>query len=161
MVNYSNSENKLDVATHPCAIEAIVDILLQLFGLSLMYLIFNEIGKYLIGSKFTPDMLLSLVVLPAILVLKSCGKILEPYFVAVSLNNETLSVKQGILTTFEDSLSLKTVENIEVTTTLLGKYRNYATIRVFAYGAWVTIPNVKDAQNIKLRIEDIVKKSKS
>jgi len=154
-------KDKLDVATHPAALEAVADILLQLIGLSLMYFIFNEIGKNLIGNDFSPDMLLSLVVLPAILVLKSCGKIFEPYFVEVFLDNETLSVKQGILTTFEDSLSLKTVENIEVTTTLLGKLRNYATIRVFAYGAWVTIPNVKNAQNIKLRIEDIVKKSKS
>ena len=102
-------------------------------------------------------MLLSLVVLPSILVLKSSGKIIEPYFVKVFLNNETLSVKQGILTTYEDSLSLKTVENIEVTTTLLGKWLNYATIRVFAYGAWVTIPNIKNASSVKESIEKIVK----
>ncbi len=144
------------MAKNPCAIEAAIDILLQLFGLCLMYLLFKEIGEYLIGENFSKDVLLSLVVLPSILVLKSVGEVFEPYFVEVSLSDETLSVKQGILTTFEDSLSLKNVENIEVITTVLGKYLNYATLRVYAYGSWVVVPNVKNAEALKEKIEQIM-----
>lgn len=159
MINKTENE-LLDVATHPCAIEATLDIIFQLVGLGLVYIVFKWIGTYLIGDQFSPDMLLSIVVLPSILVLKSSGKIIEPYFVKVFLNDETLSVRQGIPTTFEDSLSLKNVENIEVTTTLLGKWLNYSTIRVFAFGAWVTVPNLRNAPKVKTRIEDIVKKNK-
>ena len=151
------NNNELEVAKHPCAFEAAIDILLQLLGLCLVYVVFKEIGEYLIGKGFSSDILLSLVVLPSILVLKSCGSILEPYFVKVSLVGGTISVSQGILTTFEDSLSLKTVENIEVITTVLGKWLNYATLRVYAYGSWVVVPNVKNAQVLKCRIEKIVK----
>jgi uncharacterized membrane protein YdbT with pleckstrin-like domain len=129
-----------------------------LLGLCLVYLIFKAIGEHLIGDEFSPDILLSLVVLPSILVLKSSMGILEPYFVEVSLVEETLSVKQGIFTTFEDSLSLKTVENIEVITSLLGKLLNYSTLRVYAYGSWVVVPNIKNAQALKNRIDSIVKK---
>ena len=98
-----------------------------------------------------------MVVLPAILVLKQSSEILQPYFVKVSLEDDKLSVTQGILTTFEDSLTLNNVENIETETTLIGKYLNYATIRIYAFGSWVVIPNVKNSHKLKEKLENIIK----
>jgi hypothetical protein len=156
-----NNAGQLTVSKHACAAEAFVDLILRLLGLCLVYLIFKKIGEYLIGDSFSGDILLSLVVLPSILVLKDIDTIIEPYFVSVFLKDEKILVKQGIFTTSEDSLSLKTVENIEVVTTILGKWMNYSTLRVYAYGSWIEIPNVKDAQVLKKKIEEEIKKSNS
>jgi len=71
----------------------------------------------------------------------------------VSLSDNTISVKHGFLTTFEDSLNLRTVENIEVVTSVFGKVLDYATLRVYTYGSWVEIPNVKSPSKLKERIE--------
>lgn len=154
------STDELTVEKGLCAIEAAFDIFIQISGLCIVYAIFSLIGRWLIGSEFSPDILLSLVVLPAILVLKKLPSIAEPYFVKVSLNNNTLSVKQGILTKFEDSLNLSTVENIEVITTYIGRFKGYSTLRVYAYGSWVEVPNVNDAHKLKAKIEKVIMYSK-
>ena len=153
--------DKIEVRRFPCALEEVVDILAQLVGLSIVYLLFTAIGEEIIGKDFSKDILLSMVVLPAILVLKQTSEILQPYFVEVELKNDTLAVKQGILTTFEDSLSLDTVENVETVTTILGRFLNYSTIRIYAYGSWVIVPNVQDPQNLKTKLDEIVKAKKS
>jgi uncharacterized membrane protein YdbT with pleckstrin-like domain len=151
----------IEVAKFPCAIEEIIDILIRLVGLAIVYLLFTKLGQWLIGASFSTDMLLSMVVLPAILVLKQSSEILQSYFVKVSLNNDKLSVTQGILTTFEDSLTLNNVENVETVTTFMGKYLNYSTIRIYAFGSWVIIPNVKNSVKLKSKLEKIIKDKSS
>jgi len=154
-----NNEN-IKVVRLPCAIEEIANIITQLIGLTIVYLLFKFIGELVIGDEFSPDILLSMVVLPAIMVLKELHQIIQPYFVKVSLKGDSLSVKQGILTTYEDSLTLENVENIEMVTTLLGKCLNYSTIRLYAFGSWVIIPNVKNPLVLKAKINKIVKSKK-
>lgn len=155
LTDNTTSNDKLEVVKLPSSIEAAVDLILQLLGLFLIYWLFVQIGEQLIGDEFTPDILLSLVVLPSIYILKDSISIIEPFFVKVILDSETISVKQGVLTTYEDSLNLKNVENIEIVTTLLGRCLDYATLRVYAYGSWVQIPSIKNAANLKTRIEKI------
>lgn len=153
--------DKIEVRRFPCVVEKVVDIFIQLVGLSIVYFLFTFIGESIIGENFSKDVLLSMVVLPAILVLKQASAILQPYFVEVELKNDTLAVKQGILTTFEDSLSLDTVENVETVTTLLGKCLNYSTLRIYAYGSWVIVPNVKNSKILKAKLNKIIKAKKS
>jgi len=150
------SLDKIVVVKHTCAFESVIDIFLQLLGLCIVYWLFKEMGESLIGDTFTPDLLLSLVVLPSIMVLKDIGSILDPYFIGVTLKGETVSVTTGVLTKFEDSLSLKTVENIEVVTTFFGRLKGYSTLRVYTYGSWIEIPNIKNAKGLKLEIENIM-----
>lgn len=157
---------KIEVRKLPCAFEEVVDILVKLIGLSVVYLIFTVIGEYVIGEyvigeDYSKDLLLSMVVLPAIYVLKQTSEILQPYFVKVELNEDVLSVKQGIITTFEDSLILDTVENVETVTTLLGKFLGYSTIRIYAYGSWVIVPNVHNPKQLKDRLETIIQNKKT
>ncbi|WP_234923674.1 PH domain-containing protein [Aeromonas veronii] len=102
-----------------------------------------------------------MVVLPAILVLKQSSEILQPYFVKVSIKDDKLSVTQGILTVFEDSLILDNVENVETITTLLGRVLDYSTIRIYAFGSWVVVPNVKNSQEIKKQLEKIIESKKT
>ncbi len=151
------SNVELDIVKLPCAIEAALDVTAQLFGLCIVYWVFHKIGVRLIGEEFSPDVLLSLVVLPAIYILKDSHVIIEPYFVSVWLKNDTVTVKRGFLTTWEDSLSLNNVENIEIVTSFLGRFQNYGSLRVYAYGSWVEIPFIKDAPSLKVRIETIKK----
>ena len=151
----------IKVRKFPCALEEVVDIIIQLIGLTIIYLLFTEIGERVIGEEFSKDILLSMVVLPAILVLKQASNVFQPYFVEVDLQGNTLSVKQGILTTFEDSLNLDTVENVETVTTIIGRLLNYSTIRIYAYGSWVEVPNIQNPEGLKQRLNDIIKSKKS
>ncbi|EGR1599163.1 PH domain-containing protein [Vibrio parahaemolyticus] len=156
-----SSLDKIKVAKLPCAIEQIVDIFAQLVGLAIVYWLFTAIGEFLIGEDFSTDVLLSMVVLPAILVLKQSSEILQPYFVKVSVKGDKLSVTQGILTVFEDSLSLDNVENVETVTTLLGRFLDYSTLRIYAFGSWVVVPNVKTPKEIKKQLEDIIESKRT
>lgn len=153
--------DKIEVAKLPCAIEKIVDIFCQLVGLGIVYWLFTAIGELLIGEDFSTDVLLSMVVLPAILVLKKSSEILQPYFVKVSIKGDKLSVTQGILTIFEDNLTLENVENVETVTTIFGRFLDYSTIRIYAFGSWVVVPNVKNPKEIKKELECIIESKRT
>jgi uncharacterized membrane protein YdbT with pleckstrin-like domain len=153
--------DRIEVRKLPCVIEEVVDIVVKLMGLAIVYLIFTIIGEHVIGDDYSKDLLLSMVVLPAIYVLKQTSEILQPYFVKVDLKEDVLSVKQGIITTFEDSLILDTVENVETVTTLLGKLMGYSTIRISAYGSWVIVPNVHNPKELKARLDVIIQSKKA
>lgn len=80
------------------SIEAFGEICTRILGLGLVYLIFSFIGQELIGEQFKNDVLLSLVVLPAIYVLKDSHKILEAVFINVIAKDNSITVFSGILT---------------------------------------------------------------
>lgn len=146
-----------NIVRFPCAIEITINLLIQIFGLCFVYWIFKEMGIRLIGDHFSPDMLLSLVVLPAIYILRDSHIILDPFFVSVFLNEKVVTVKRGILTRSEDSLNLRNVENIEVIIPFFGRFMNYGYLNVYAYGSWVEIPYVKDVPKLKAYIENTSK----
>lgn len=154
----SMSEEKIPVVKFVRSIEAFFELMAKLSGLVVVYAIFEFVGKLLMGGEFRSDTLLSLVVLPAIYVLKDSHKILEPYFVNILLSDEKVTVESGILTKRLDCLNLKNVENVELITTLLGRLRGYSTLYLYAYGSWVEIPFVKSPLPIKERIESGLKR---
>lgn len=140
---------EIEIAKFWRSVEAVFEIIARIIGLIIVYLIFELIGKELIGDSFQKDVLLSLVVLPAIYVLKDSYKIFEAYFVKIELQNDSITVTTGILTIREDRLGFKSVENIEQVTTLLGRIVGYSTIYLYAYGSWVKIPFVRNANKLK------------
>jgi len=143
----------ISVARFAPSFEALVEILAKIFGLAIVYIIFEAVGKWLMGEDFRSDTLLSLVVLPSIYVLKDSYTIFEPYFVRIHLCDENVTVETGILTKNLDSLNLKTVENVEIITSPLGRIRGYSTLHVFTYGSWVELPHVKSPLVVKEIIE--------
>ena len=149
----SKSEEEISVVRLPRSFEAFLEIVAKLLGLVIVYLIFECVGNILMGDEFRSDTLLSLVVLPAIYILKDLHIILEPYFIKIQLNDEQVTVESGILTKRLDCLNLKTVENVELITTPLGRLCGYSSLNVYAYGSWVEIPFVKSPLPIKEKIE--------
>ncbi len=123
--------------------EAMGEILCRLLGLVLVYVMFEFIGTKVVGASFQKDTLLSLVVLPAIYVLKDLHTIIEPFFVKVWMNEESVKVQSGILTQRIDNLILKNVENVELTKSPIGRVFGYTTLCLYAYGSWGELPFVK------------------
>jgi uncharacterized membrane protein YdbT with pleckstrin-like domain len=151
------SEGNVPVVKLARSIEALCELMVELIGLVIVYVIFEFVGKSLI-SNFQSDMLLSLVVLPAIYVLRDLHTIFAPFFVKIVLHEDTITVESGILTRRLDCLNLQTVENIELITTLLGRFIGYSTLTIYAYGSWVQLPNVKSPEEVKAKIEASITK---
>jgi len=149
----SKNTTTLQVETWLISAEVIVEILLKILGLCVVYFIFEFIGQWLIGDNFTSDLLLSVVVLPAIYIFHDIYQIITPFTVTATLSDDEITVKQGIYTEHLDCLKLNTVENVELITTALGRYKNYGTLDLYTYGSSIRIPNVKDYLNIKDDIE--------
>lgn len=154
-------DQPISVVKFARSIEAIFEILFQLFGLYIVYLAFNYVGKEILGAEnFSSDTLLSLVVLPAIYILKDSHIVLEPFTIKISYSDQDVSVERGILTKRRDCLKFGTVENVELVTTWLGRKVGYGTLNIYAYGCWVELPNIKDAPNIQLKLENKIRKTK-
>ena len=151
-----NSKAALIVAKVIPAIEALFELAARLLGLMIVYIIFNKIGAYLTDDDFKPDILLSLVVLPAIYILKDLNFVLQPFFVKVWLADNDVTVDSGVLTKRLDCLNLANVENIELVTTFGGRFFNYATLHVYAFGSCVSLPHVINPLVIKSQIENAI-----
>lgn len=152
---------KIEIAKGWRSIEAFFEIIARIVGLIIVYAIFEFIGKKLIGDDFQKDILLSLVVLPAIYVLKDSYKILEAFFVKIEAADNSVTVTAGILTVRKDQLGFKSVENIEQVTTIIGRIVGYSTIYLYAYGSWVKIPFVKNADALKDWLDKRITKQSS
>jgi hypothetical protein len=135
------------------SVEAFLEIGFKLVGVYITYLAFNFCGEFLFEGNFNSDTLFSLLMLPALYVLKTAHVIVSPYFVQVKMSGIEVESRTGILTQRLDKLNLKTVENIEVVTTLGGRLFKYSTIYLYAHGSWVCLPFLKNPNQIKLKIE--------
>lgn len=141
------------------ALEGGLSLIIELLGLIVVFMLFREIGEWITDDNFSPDILLSLVVLPAIYLFKDVSEMIEPFFVRVQLNQDEVIVETGIFTRSKDCLKLKNIENVEVVTTLLGRWFNYGTLNLYAYGSWVQIPNITDYQKHQDDIEKHIQKN--
>lgn len=108
---------------------------------------------------FTPDLLLSLVVLPSIYILKDAYKIVEPFTVEVHTTDSDITVRMGFITQRVDRLLIKNIDNIEVTRTPIGRLLGYRTLHLYSAGGYVALPFLNDcsAYTIEDEIDLIVK----
>jgi membrane protein YdbS with pleckstrin-like domain len=135
------------------AIEAMLEIIARILGLTIVYWLFELIGTRVIGDTFAPSMLLSLVVLPAIYVLKDAYKICEPFTVSVTKTDSDISVKMGCFTQKIDRLLIKNIDNIELTRTPLGRLCGYKTLYLYSAGGYLALPFLKDSHADKIESE--------
>lgn len=154
-------EENIPVVKMARSIEILLELIAEIFGLLAAYYIFEFVGKLIIGSNFRSDMLLSIVVLPAIYILRGFYAVFSPYFVTIKLHEYTITVETGILTKRIDSLKLKTVENIELITTPLGRLVGYSTLSLYACGSAIHLPNVKSPFLVKEKINEAILLSKT
>jgi len=143
------------------SIEAAVEIIARLLVIIATYQLFKQLGTVFFGEQYNNDMLYSIVILPTLYIFQGAHIVLAPYFVKVNICEDNIKARTGILTYRHDQLGFKTVENIELVSTLGGRVFGYTTIFLYAYGSWVRIPFVKDSQALKKEIEFNIKKAKS
>jgi len=135
------------------SIECAFEIAFKLAGVYLTFLIFNLLGESLLKTDYRADTLFSIVLLPALYIIKDAHVIFAPYFVKVIKSEKYIEAKTGILTQRTDKLGYETVENIEVVRTIGGRLFNYGTIFLYAHGSWVRLPSVIDPEKVQEMIE--------
>lgn len=152
-------DNEIETVKKIRALEAFLEIAIRILGLAVVYIIFEYIGSWLL-ENFLPDMLLSIVVLPAIYVLKDAYKIMDPFTVSIKQTETDISVKRGFLSQTVDKLLFKAVDNIEVTQTLLGRIFHFKTIVLYSAGGFVELPFVKSvhAEKIENKVTELAKR---
>ena len=138
-------------------IERLIEIIMKLAGLYLPYLIFNALGRFLLEDDYRADTLFSLVLLPALYIIKDAHIIIAPFFVKVIKSKNCIETQTGILTQRIDKLGFETVENIEVIKSIGGRWLNYGSIYLYAHGSWVVLPSVLDPESVQIEIEDSLK----
>jgi len=151
--------NLSSVKTSKCirSAEAFIEIFFKLLGVWITFLLFNLFGEVVIGQDFSSDTLFSVLLLPALYILKEGHIIIYPFFVKVRISAKEAESRTGIFTQRLDKLNLKNVENIEVVSTVLGRIFNYGTIYFYTYGSWVGLPFVVNATELKNKLEEIPK----
>lgn len=138
----------ISTAIFPRFLESILELVFNLFSIYLVYLGFNWVIDVLTKGDFTGDTLLSILLLPALYVLKDYNKVIDPFTVKVEMYTDRISVTRGLNPRIEDTLEFKSVENNELITTLFGRIFNYSTIILYSPGGHVEMPYVYNAKKI-------------
>jgi hypothetical protein len=154
-----NSFREVETVTWPRVLEATLEIFIKLAGLYMVY----QFGSLMMNSMDASNTLFSILLLPALLVLKDAHIILEPFTIKTIITDNEVSVTRGLLTRTTDKLSIKTLENIELVKTPMGRinisqFGNYGTLNLYAYGGTVIMPNLKKPEAIQMEIEAILGK---
>jgi hypothetical protein len=153
-----NSFREVETVTWPRSLEALLEILVKLAGL---YVVYN-LGSLMMNLAETNNTLFSILMLPALLILRDAHIILEPFTIRTQITDSEVTVTRGLLTRKSDRLSIKTLENIELVKTPLGRLNiglwcNYGTLNLYAYGGTVVMPYLKNPEGIQTDIEAILK----
>jgi hypothetical protein len=154
-----NSFREVETVTWPRSVEATLEILVKLAGLYIVY----KFGSLIMNSVDASNTLFSILMLPALLILRDAHIILEPFTIKTIITDSEVSVTRGLLTRTTDKLSIKTLENIELIKTPMGRitifhWGNYGTLNLYAYGGTVIMPNLKKPEAIQKEIEAILEK---
>ena len=143
------------------SIEAALEILFKLAGLYLVY----EFGNHIMDSKEAANTLFSILLLPALLILKDGYIILEPFTIKTYITDNDVIVKSGLLTRTTDKLNIKTLENIELVKSPMARlpspfWNGYGTLNLYAYGGTVIMPYLENPEKVQKNIEEILNKIK-
>jgi hypothetical protein len=154
-----NSFREVETVTWPRSLEAILEILVKLAGLCMVY----QFGSLMMNSVDASNTLFSILMLPALLILRDAHIILEPFTIKTLINNREVSVTRGLLTRTTDKLSIKNLENIELIKTPMARipsrfWKSYGTLNLYAFGGTVIMPNLKKPEAIQKKIEAILEK---
>ena len=114
------SNNNKNLIAYPTSkylrgIEAGIEIVFNLLGVFGTYIVFNWLGKYIFDSDFSSETLFSLLLFPALYILKSADEIVSPIFV-----NPQWSVGRSVIT-----MRLRLIEKLRI---CLSGLRSLATL---------------------------------
>ncbi len=103
----------------------------------------------------------SVLILPLIAILKTAYLDFEPLFIHASYSDKAIIVRRGTAAESIERLDLRTVENIELKLTPVGKIRNSGTLDIYGYGGQVRIPYIKDPIAVQTKLEKLIQNYKS
>ena len=142
----------INTAKCPRIAEAVLELTAKLFGIYVVYEVFNWFVNTVLGQDLSSDTLLSLLLLPALYVLKDIDTVIDPATVTIERHHDRISVTRGLNPKVKDTLEFKSVENTEIITTLLGRVLGYSTIRLYSPGGLVEMPYVFGAEKVLISI---------
>lgn len=103
----------------------------------------------------------SVLILPLVAILKNSYLDFEPLFIQVAYCDRSIIVRRGTAAESIERLDLRTVENIELKLTPIGKLRNSGTLDIYGYGGQIRIPYIKNPLIIQADLERLIQKYKS
>ena len=103
----------------------------------------------------------SVLILPLIAILKTAYMDFEPLFIQASYSDRAIIVRRGTVAESIERLDLRTVENIELKLTPIGKIRNSGTLDIYGYGGQIRIPYIKDPIAVQEELESLIQNYKS
>ncbi|MFD1383101.1 PH domain-containing protein [Rhodanobacter aciditrophus] len=133
----------------PRAIEALLELIIQLAGISIVYLSFKYLLWLTDASDNSQDILISMLLLPSLYILKDVYKIAEPFTVKIEMHHNRVASHRGFATRTEDVLEFIHSENQEKTTTPFGRLFGYATIRLYSPGGYIELPYVCHPKDVE------------
>lgn len=161
--NFNVKKNGLEFKTSVWlrAVEAFFEVLARVIGIYLVYVAFNWVVVDLWGKDLSEDTLLSLLLLPALYVLRDLSDVIDSFTVTVKVYEDRVSVSRGFSCLVEDTLEYKSVENTEIITTLLGRLCKYSTVRLYSPGGLVEIPYVYAGDRVLVILKKKQKRRKN
>ena len=103
----------------------------------------------------------SVLILPLITILKTAYLDFEPLFIQAAYCDTSIIVRRGTAAESIERLDLRTVENIELKLTPIGKLRNSGTLDLYGYGGQIRIPYVKHPLALQAELERLIQTYKS
>ena len=151
---HEHSMEVLKTAKWLRAFEAAFEIMARLFGIFFVFVCFYNLLEYFEASSGSQDFLISMLLLPALYILKDSYIVIEPFTVKAEFFHDKISVYRGLAPRVKDTLEFKSSENTEIITSLLGHFRGYSTVRLYSPGGYVEIPYVFDPNGVVLKVEE-------
>lgn len=143
----------LETAKLTKSIEAVGEITARLLGIFIVYRCFDFILRSFDASSGSLDLLISMLLLPALYILKDSFSVIEPFTVKAEFYHDRISVYRGFAPRVKDTLEFKNSENIEIITSVLGYFMGYSTVRLYSPGGYVEIPYVYRPEVVLSKVE--------
>ena len=136
------------------SVEAFLEVVGRILGMLIVYLAFKHLLVCFGASVESQDLLVSMLLLPSLYILKDLYKVIEPATVRIEFHAKKITVLRGFSPRVKDTLEFKNSENIEVITTILGRFFDYGTVVVYSPGGNVEIPFVFKPDEVVEEIEN-------
>ncbi len=115
--------------------------------------------SWLFGAE--ESIIYSILILPLVAILKTVYLDFEPLFVQAAYCERAIMVRRGTSLESIQRLDLRTVENIELSLTPIGKVRNSGTLDIYGYGGQIRVPYIKDPLKVQADLEKLIQEYKS
>lgn len=145
-------------------LEVFINKGIAIFSIVMVFLFARYLGSIIFQDAFNTQFLYSLLLLPIIGVVNGlCASLIFPFTVKSIIDSKTnrIKVTSGWYNLFEDDMEIKNIENIELNYTMVGKICGYRNLVIRNYGSYISIPYVKNYDEVVKYVKDVGEKQKT